>query len=65
MRQGCRPASRETLERLRRRHLVQQVPIDVEQARSVLTLGDDVRVPDFVVERSTGGHEILGKAREW
>ena len=40
----------QSLERLRRGDLVQQVPVDVEQAHAVGPVGDVVGVPDLVVE---------------
>ena len=39
------------LERLRARHLVHEVQVDVEQRRLARPLVDDVRVPDLVEER--------------
>ncbi len=44
------------LEGLGARHLVDQVPIDVEQRRAVRLGLDDVVVPDLVVERARRGH---------
>ena len=38
----------QTFERLRRRDLVHQVPVDVEQGAAVFELAHDVRVPDLV-----------------
>ena len=58
-----RPAMRSPSKGLRTRHLVHQVPIDVEQRRAVGRGLDDVVVPDLVVqgsrERARGGHVYL------
>ena len=59
-RQTLRPASVEPLEGLRARHLVDQMPVDVEQGRAVVFGVDDVFVPDLVVQRAEHGH---GRAR--
>ena len=40
----------QTFERLRGGHLVDQMPIDVDQARAVLAPRNDVRVPDLLVQ---------------
>ncbi len=40
------------LERLRRRHFVHQVTVNVQQCRAVGFLADHVRIPQFVVQRS-------------
>ena len=53
---GTGPPDRPTgqaqpLEGLRRGHLVHQVAIDVEERRPVRIFADDVRFPQFVVER--------------
>ena len=45
-----RPDSAQALERLRARHLVHEVPVDIEQAGAVRLLVDQVVVPDLVVE---------------
>ena len=47
------PASRqpEAVERLGRRHLVDQVQVDVEERRLARGLGDDVALPDAVQQR--------------
>ena len=41
------PRCAQAVERLRRRHFVHQVQIDVEQRRSARLLGNDVVVPDL------------------
>ena len=45
----------EALERLRARHLVDQVAVDVEQRRAVVLAADDVLVPELVVEGARHG----------
>ena len=41
-------AQAQAFERLRRRHFVNEVTIDVEQGAAVLELAHDVRIPDLV-----------------
>jgi hypothetical protein len=41
-------AQAQAFERLRRRHLVNEMPIDVKKRTAVLELAHDVRIPDFV-----------------
>ena len=48
-----RPAREaQAVERLRARHLVDEVEVDVEQVGLALRVPDDVRVPDLLGERS-------------
>ena len=49
-RHGGPPRQRQALERLRRGDLVQQMPINVEDRHAVVALGDDMGVPDLVVD---------------
>ncbi len=42
----------ERLERLRARHLVHEMKVDVEERRRALLLGDDVRIPDLAKQRA-------------
>ena len=51
-----RPRGAQALERLRARHLVDEVAVDVDERRAVGILRDDVVVPDLVVERLRSGH---------
>ena len=51
--------------RLRARHLVDEMPIDVEQRRAVVLLADDVAVPQLVVERARVHERTLPKASKW
>ena len=44
----------QTVERLRRRQLVQEMQIDVHEGRSAVALLDQVVVPDFASERARG-----------
>ena len=46
------------LERLRARHLVHEMAVDIDQAIAALGL-DDVVVPDLVVQRARLGHVLL------
>src|SRR5690606_11078353 len=46
----------EALERLRARHLMDEVPVDVDEAGPVLLRLDDVTVPDLVEKRSCPSH---------
>jgi hypothetical protein len=46
------------LERLRARHLVHQVAVDIEEASAVGLLVDQVVVPDLVVEGAGLGHWV-------
>jgi hypothetical protein len=46
------PGLLDALEGLRAGHLVDEVPVDVEQGRAVVLGTDDVLVPDLVVERA-------------
>ena len=72
-RQVCAPppgrASRlgETLERLGRRDLVQEVSIDVEDRHAIVAFGDDVGIPDLVVDGPCGHRspEARQREREW
>jgi hypothetical protein len=49
----------QSLERLRRRHLMHEVPVDIDQAGSIRLLVDQVVVPDFVVEGTRLGHSSI------
>jgi hypothetical protein len=40
----------ESFERLRRRNFMDQVPIDVDQARAIIAPSDHVRVPDLLIK---------------
>ena len=53
----------QALERLRRRHFMHEVAIDVDQAGAVLGLVDQMIVPDLVVQGCRFGHgrEPFGK----
>ena len=51
-----RPRAAQALERLRARHLVDEVAVDVDERGAVGLLRDDVVVPDLVVERLRSGH---------
>ena len=42
----------QTFERLRTRHLVHEMTVNIEQRRAVRLFADDVAVPQFVVERA-------------
>jgi hypothetical protein len=48
---GLAAGQAQALEGLRAGHLVHEVAVDVEQARAVGFLADDVRFPEFVVKR--------------
>src|SRR5690606_18960567 len=45
------PGVPQPLEGLRARHLVDEVPVDIDEAGAVLAALDDVGVPDLLVER--------------
>ena len=49
----------QALEGLRARHLMDEVAVDVEKARPVILLIDDVVVPDLVIEGAGFGHGSL------
>ena len=53
----------EPLERLRARHLMDEVPIDVDEGGAVGLLADEVRVPELFVEGAGchGEREAKGK----
>jgi len=58
---------REALERLRRGHLVNQVPVDVQESGAVQRALDDVVVPDLVVHGAWAGRfgiDALSHARQ-
>ena len=44
------PSQGQPLERLRRRHFVQQMAVDVEQRHAVAALGHSMRIPNLVVD---------------
>ena len=46
------PGGAQPLERLRARHLVHEVQVDVEERAAIVVGGDDVRVPDLLEERA-------------
>jgi len=46
----------QALEGLRRGHLVQQMPINVEQAQAAAHFADEMLIPKLVVESSCGCH---------
>ena len=50
-----RPRHAQALERLRARHLVDEMAVDIDEARAALRL-DDVVVPDLVIKRARLGH---------
>ena len=61
------PGHPQALERLRARHLVDEMAIDVDEARAARRL-DDMVVPDLVIQRTRLGHERVSGAdwrREW
>src|SRR5579863_424298 len=49
----------EPLESLRAGHFVNEVPVDIDEARAVGAGLDDVVVPDFIVKRAGLGHSML------
>ncbi len=49
----------QALERLRARHLMDEMAVDIEQRRAFGSRLDDMVVPDFVVERARLGHQWL------
>ncbi len=54
----------QALEGLRAGHLVNQVAVDIDQRGAVRRLFDQMVVPDLVIERLCGGHDLrflLGK----
>ena len=52
----------QALKRLRARHLMDEMPVDVDQAQ--VTLGvEDMIVPDLVVQRTRLGHNALQRRR--
>ncbi len=46
----------QSLERLRARHLVDEMAVDVDEAGAVRLLVDQMIFPDFIVERARRGH---------
>src|SRR6266853_6184733 len=46
----------QTLEGLRRRHLMDQVEVDIDEERALALRGDDVTVPDLVEQGTRLGH---------
>ena len=48
----------QALEGLRRGDLVYQVPVDVQQCRTVIVLADEMGIPEFVIQR-LAGHRTL------
>src|SRR5271166_53768 len=52
------PRQTQALERLRARHLVDEMPVDVDEARPARRL-DDMVVPDLVIQRTRLGHKSL------
>jgi hypothetical protein len=59
------PGQLEPVERLRRRHFVQQMAIDVEQTRSILAFGHEVIAPDLVVQGLSHSCPPSVKGRPW
>ena len=59
IRHGRRPADLEPVECLRRRHFVQQMTIDVDQARAVVAFHHQVIAPDLVVQRFSATRRVL------
>ena len=51
------PRGRKAGKGLRRRDLVQQVQVDIEQGLAIV-LGDGVRIPYLVVKRARAGHNF-------
>ncbi|GAA3954915.1 hypothetical protein GCM10022278_11910 [Allohahella marinimesophila] len=52
----------QSFESLGRRDFVQQLSVDVDQRATIVTLGDDVAVPQFVIQGKSGhisGHNGL------
>jgi hypothetical protein len=47
----------QALEGLRRGHLMHQVPVDIDQARAVVLLMDQVVVPDLVEQGARFCHD--------
>ena len=58
-----RPRQAQALERLRARHLMDEMPVDVEQAGAVRLLVDHMVVPDLVVEGAGLGHHEVPVTR--
>src|SRR5690606_18732516 len=48
----------QSLECLRARHLMDEMPVDVDQAGAVVVFMDEMIVPDLVVERPWRGHDL-------
>jgi hypothetical protein len=48
----------QALERLRRRHLMDEMQVDVEQRRFACGLADDVVLPDFLEQGAWGHHPL-------
>ena len=46
----------QAFERLRARHFVHEMPVDIDEAGAVRLFVDEVVVPDFIVERARFGH---------
>ena len=53
------PGELQPIERLRARHFVDEVAVDVEQRRTVAFAADDVAIPELVVKRA-GSHGSAG-----
>ena len=51
----------QAFERLRRRDLMHEVTVDIQQAGAVVGLLDDMVVPDFVIERTGSGHGSISR----
>ena len=51
------PRQSQPLERLRAGHLMDKMPVDINQASAIPTPLDNMRVPDFLIQRARGvGH---------
>src|SRR3546814_5780689 len=57
------PRCPQPLERLRARHFVDEVAVDIDQAGSIIAPFDDVRVPNLLVEslRSAGHAQRINR----
>ena len=55
----------QSFERLRARHLVHEMPVDVDETGPVGAFVDEVVVPDFIVERARIGHGQETPATMW
>ena len=58
----CGPTTRRPSKACGRRHLVDEVAVDIEEARAVGLRVDHVVVPDLVVERAGLGHALVQRS---